>query len=219
MPHVACPDAAPVLDAGSCILRGWSSDDARDYYGWMRDAEVSRYLGRPLASEQDARREIEDYIADVRRRAAMRWAVEDRDSGSVVGRCHLFRWDAANARASLGYALARDQWGQGVTTRVVRAALAWALGEAGPGLHRVEAAAARSNKASTRILLITGFTREGVMREYRECAHGYEDFEMYGLLRAEWRERREQGTSSDQPRAAPAGSPTEPPSVGGILPV
>jgi [ribosomal protein S5]-alanine N-acetyltransferase len=187
MPHALCPDAVPVLDAGSCTLRGWSSDDARDYYAWMRDADVSRYLGRPLATEEDAERELSGYREDVRRRAAVRWAVAERDTGKVVGRCHLFRWDAANARASLGYALARSQWGQGVTTRVVQAALAWALGEAGPGLHRVEAAAALSNTASTRILRRAGFTREGVLREYRECAHGYEDFEIYGLLRSEWR--------------------------------
>ena len=190
MPHVPCPDAVPVLDAGSCTLRGWSSDDARDYYVWMRDAEVSRYLGRPLTSEEDAAHELEGYVADVRRRAAVRWAVEDRATGQAVGRCHLCRWDAANARASLGYALARSQWGQGVTTRVVEAALEWALGESGPGLHRIEAAAAASNTASTRVLRAAGFTREGVMREYRECAHGYEDFEMYGLLRSEWLEAR-----------------------------
>jgi ribosomal-protein-alanine N-acetyltransferase len=187
MPNIPCPDAVPVLDAGSCTLRGWSTDDAREYYDWMRDAEVGRYLGRPLASEAEAMDELRSYIADVRRGAAMRWAVEARDTGQVVGRCHLFRWDATNARASLGYALARSHWAQGITTRVVRAALAWALGGTGVGLHRIEAAAAMNNAASTRVLISAGFTREGVLREYRECAHGYEDFGMYGLLRSEWR--------------------------------
>ena len=55
MPNVPCPDAVPVLDAGSCTLRGWSTDDAREYYDWMRDAEVGRYLGRPLDSGQRGR--------------------------------------------------------------------------------------------------------------------------------------------------------------------
>ena len=69
---------------------------------------------------------------------------------------------------------------------MVHAALEWAFGADGPALHRVEAAAAVNNVASTRILEKMGFTSEGVLREYRECADGYEDFAMYGLLRAEW---------------------------------
>ena len=73
-----------------------------------------------------------------------------------------------------------------MTSRVVHAALEWALGADGPALHRVEAAAAVNNVASTRVLEKMGFTSEGVLREYRECADGYEDFAMYGLLRAEW---------------------------------
>ncbi len=91
----------------------------------------------------------------------------------------------------------------------MQATLAWALGEAGPGLHRIEAAAARSNTASTRILLRTGLTREGVMREYRECAHGYEDFEMYGLLRSDWRVAQAQGTPSGRSLATDAASAAE----------
>ena len=139
----------------------------------------------------------------------MRWAVEARDTGEVVGRCHLFRWDATNARASLGYALARSQWGQGITTRVVRAALTWALGDTGAGLHRIEAAAAVKNAASTRVLSSAGFTREGVLREYRECAHGYEDFGMYSLLRSEWRDAHGCDATAGAPMAASARLSTE----------
>jgi ribosomal-protein-alanine N-acetyltransferase len=180
------PDDVPVLDAGDYTLRGWSRVDAQDYYAWMADTEVSRYLGRPLANASEAAEEIGRFLASVQNGRAIRWAVEENATGRVVGRCHFFRWDTRNARASVGYALDRAHWGQGVTSRVVHTALEWACGADGPALHRVEAAAAVNNVASTRILEKMGFTGEGVLREYRHCADGYEDFGMYGLLRTEW---------------------------------
>ncbi len=185
------PDAVPVLQAGDYTLRPWSPDDAGDYYAWMSDPDVWRHLGLPAECRADAEGEIARFIAQVERGSAVRWAVEDMRTGCVVGRCHFFRWDGRHAKASLGYALAKSHWGQGVTTLVVRTALEWGFADDGPGLHRVEAAAALSNVASTRVLAKMGFKSEGVLREYRECADGYEDFGVYGLLRPEWTAARE----------------------------
>ena len=197
------PHTVPVVHAGDYTLRGWSLDDAGDYYDWMSDPDVWRYLGAAAPTRAAAKSDIARFMAQVERGSAIRWAVEDRRTGRAVGRCHFFRWDRRHAKASLGYALAKTHWGQGVTTLVVRAALDWAFGDDGPALHRVEAAAALSNAASTRVLAKMGFTSEGVLREYRECAQGHEDFGVYGLLRREWAASREKDAVPD---GAPVGS-------------
>jgi [ribosomal protein S5]-alanine N-acetyltransferase len=66
--------------------------------------------------------------------------------------------------ADLGYFVAEAWNGQGVATRAVRQACAWAFGEG--GLHRLQAGTLLANAASQRVLERNGFERIGVAPSY-----------------------------------------------------
>ena len=69
-----------------------------------------------------------------------------------------------NHSADLGYAIARQYWGNGYTTEVVKAIVTWSLAQ--QGIYRVWAVCDVENKGSARVLEKAGMQREGVLRRY-----------------------------------------------------
>lgn len=107
------------------------------------------------------------------------WALRQRD-GRVVGGLGCDGLVVGH-RAEIGYWLARPLWGQGLMTRVVGAACAFA--EATWNLVRIEAQAFSFNLASARVLEKNGFLREGLLRKHL-CKNGrFIDAAIYARVR------------------------------------
>jgi len=104
--------------------------------------------------------------------------------GRAVGTCLLFRFDAASARAELGYVLGRAQWGTGLMHEALAALIDAAFGAM--ALRRLEAEVDPRNAASGRLLRRLGFRREGLLRQRWVTKGAAADVEVYGLLSAEW---------------------------------
>ncbi len=119
---------------------------------------------------------------------ALQFAVVSKSTGKAIGTCLLFRFEAASARAEIGYVLGRAHWGQGLMREALAALLNGAFG--GP-LRRIEAEVNTRNHPSAALLVRLGFKKEGLLRQRWVTKGRAEDVEMYGLLRDEW---QSQGT-------------------------
>ncbi|GMN46722.1 hypothetical protein TIFTF001_015911 [Ficus carica] len=84
-------------------------------------------------------------------------------------------------RADVGYALAAECWGQGITTRAVKMAISDGFREF-PDLVRLQALVEVGNKASQRVLEKIGFNKEGILRKYTFNKGAVRDMVMFGLL-------------------------------------
>ena len=87
------------------------------------------------------------------------------------------------ARASLGYAIAREYWGRGLTTEAVRAAIAFGFDHL--SLNRIEARCIAENTASERVMQKAGLSYEGTLRDYVFRKGAYRDYKVYSILRRE----------------------------------
>jgi len=87
--------------------------------------------------------------------------------------------------AQLGYWIAADRVGQGLTTEAVQLAVRFAFDTL--SLHRVQAAVMPHNAASRRILAKTRFREEGFAQRYLRIGGKWEDHLLYGLTVEEWR--------------------------------
>jgi ribosomal-protein-alanine N-acetyltransferase len=87
------------------------------------------------------------------------WAVEERESGDVVGMCGLLKRDSL-PDPDLGFAFVERARGKGYATEAGRATLQWGLREKGIG--RVLAITALHNDASAAVLEKIGFRLRGV---------------------------------------------------------
>lgn len=184
------------LSTARLHLRPLAAGDEADLFAIFGDPQVMRYWSTPpwqgldeagamierdrqaLAGREDLRLALVPHTGDA--------------AGRVVGTVSLFRIDASNRRAEIGYALARVQQGRGLMNEALQALVGAAFDHT-PGapfddlaLHRLEADADPRNAASCRALERLGFRREGLLRERWQVGGEVSDSAWYGLLRPDW---------------------------------
>jgi [ribosomal protein S5]-alanine N-acetyltransferase len=91
--------------------------------------------------------------------------------------------------ATLGYWVGEPFARRGFTGAAVRLALDFAFEDL--SLHRIDASCLPENQASRALLETFGFTCEGLARGYLRINGTWRDHLLYGLLREDWKGRRE----------------------------
>jgi len=178
-------DALPTLVGKGLCLRWPTLADADDLFALFGDPEVMLYWSRSPMTDRSEAVDLVRSIHDLfRQQSLFQWAIEETCSGRVVGTTTLASVDAANRRAEIGFALARDRWGQGLADEAVRLALGFAFSDL--DLMRIEADVDPRNARSLARLERLGFEREGLLRERWRVGGGAQDSVMLGLLRREW---------------------------------
>ena len=116
------------LETDRLLLRPFRDSDIDDYAAMCADPEVMRYLGaRSVLSREDAWRQMAMFVGHWQLRGFGVWAVEERASGSFVGRVGLHFPEGWPDR-ELAWAVARSYWGRGFALEAAQAALAHAFG-------------------------------------------------------------------------------------------
>jgi RimJ/RimL family protein N-acetyltransferase len=103
--------------------------------------------------------------------------------GTLVGDVVLVI-DQRDNLANLGYAIAREHWGNGFATEAARAVVDYGFGTF--GLAKVNARADPRNVASVRVMEKLGMRREALLRSHVLRRGERSDRVYYGLLREEW---------------------------------
>ena len=161
------------------VLRPWRIDDVPAVAAACRDPEIPRWIPfvpKPYTDE-DARFYVQDCIDAPEDRRP--FAITDAESGQVLGsidmRINRF------ATGHIGYWLAAEARGRGLTTAALRALSRWAIEDL--GLGRLELITDPDNRASQRVAEKAGFRREGVLRSVLAYGDGKRrDGVMYSLL-------------------------------------
>lgn len=147
------------LETRRLLLRRPVRGDTEAVFAYAHDPDVTRYLAwRPHGDPEETRaflRRCDDVWA---KGTAFPWTVTDR-SGRVLGMIEL---RLADGEANLGYVLAREHWGRGITTEAVARVRDWVLAET--TVPRLWAICDVDNVASARVLEKCGFAREAGSR-------------------------------------------------------
>jgi RimJ/RimL family protein N-acetyltransferase len=171
----------PLVD-GPTALRPWRDSDIRGIVAACQDPEIARWTPMPVPyGEVDARAFLLQRYDAIHTGACAPFAIVSTDRGQLLGSVALNRPDWRNARAEVGYWLAREARGAGHATRAVRLIAAWGFQTL--GLERLDLHAATDNGASQRVAERAGFSREALLRSYMRGRHGRETMVAYGLLR------------------------------------
>ena len=190
------PAGAPRLETDRLVLRAWTAEDAAALCRILADWEVVAGFGSgPLyrlkrgsatALASISRIEARRAIARNRRHWAQHghglWALEERESGELVGHAGLLfhdDWTAEPTRLEVGWMLRRDDWGRGLATEAGTAA----LGHAFEALEaeRVISITGPANVRSQRVMDRLGLSFSGRTRWKRQPVV------WYGIDREEWR--------------------------------
>jgi len=142
---------------------------------------------------------FEDSVAFIDRKRAQ---IEANDGiegaivldGRIVGVAGFHAVDWINRSSSIGYWLAADVVGRGLTSSTVTALLDHAFGTW--ELHRVIIEAVVDNARSRAIPERLGFREEALLREAKLIRGRYEDAVLYAMLASEWSDGRPEATGS-----------------------
>jgi RimJ/RimL family protein N-acetyltransferase len=153
------------IETRRLILRKPERGDAAGIFSrYASDPEVVRYVGFPRHESLEATAAFLDLSeAEWARWPAGPYLVESRESGRLLGGTGL--GFETPFRASTGYVLARDAWGQGYASEALSAMV-----ELAPraGVRRLYALCHPDHAASRRVLEKGGFALEGLLRRHSE---------------------------------------------------
>lgn len=165
------------MDPSRITLRPFKLSDADDVLSWAGDDRVtSSGRWKTLTSQEEALNFIEQVCIPHPWRRSI--CIDDRSIGFVS----VFPGSGdERCRADMGYAIAVEYWGQGITTRAVKMAIPQVFDDF-PEIIRLQAFANVENKASQRVLEKAGFTKEGLLRKYFYLKGNIQDVVVFSLL-------------------------------------
>lgn len=177
----------PVRTARLCI-REFVQGDFRAIYAYSSDARVTRYLFFGPRDEDATADYLEGLLASQRERPRTRFelAVEEIESGRVIGACDL-SFIESNV-VDLGYMLGIESWGKGYATEIARALVDAAFCDLRAA--RVISTVDVNNGASIRVLEKIGMRWEAVFRRHRRAKNRWWDCHLFVLPREVWESSR-----------------------------
>lgn len=165
-------DKDNIRKAGLLPLRGQTvhlreiepTDVTDAYLGWMRDAELTRFMESRL--DEHTRESLMSFV-QTRRQSEREWmfAICGAQCGTHIGNIKLGPIHPHHLRADIGIIVGEREWhGRGVATESIRLVVDFAFRIL--GLAKLTAGMYAENIGSRRAFEKAGFTVEGVLRKH-----------------------------------------------------
>jgi RimJ/RimL family protein N-acetyltransferase len=149
-----------ILETPRLVFRHFAAADLPALAALYSDRDVRRYFPEGTLSLAETEVELDWHLA--RARAGDRlglWAVVDRRSGVLVGRCGLIAWTIeGRPEVEVAYLIGKDHWRQGLGTEAACALVRH--GFDANGFDRLIALIDKDNAASRRTAAKAGFRFE-----------------------------------------------------------
>jgi len=161
------------LETERLVLRLFTPDDVQAMYDLNSDPEVIRYAeAAPVRDLQEAREKLESGpLADYAKYGYGRFAIEDRETGEVIGFCGI-KYIPEIGLPEIGYRLKRSYWGRGLCTEAARACVDFARNDLKIG--KLVALIMPENTASIRVAEKLGMKKGPLINIYDVDALQYE---------------------------------------------
>ena len=174
------------LETEKLILRRFTADDTEAVYNnWTSDNEISKYMRwEHHKNINETRIKIDDWLERYNKNNFYQWAIIIKGSDEPIGAIGLFVVNESDMCGDFGYCISIKYWGRGITTEALRAVLNLAFEVV--GFNRIESYHSINNPASGKVMINAGMKFEGLARQKYRSNVGFEDCNMYSILREEF---------------------------------
>lgn len=160
----AFPLSFPQIKTERLLLRAVSGTDAPVIFRLYSLNEVMQFRGEPVFTEiSQAEKRIFHWRKLFGSENGIRWGIEFRPTGKLIGTLGFKQISHQHLRADLGYELDPQWWNRGIMTEAVTAVTRF--GFENLKLHSIEANITPGHTASQRVLEKLGFRNEAHFRE------------------------------------------------------
>ena len=172
----------PILETERLLLRKVTMDDAEDMFEYGSNDEVTKYVTWDTHKTiEDARGFIDFILNKYAQQAVAPWGIEEKATGKFIGTIDFFAWNVAFKTAEIGYVIAPDYWGKGITAEA--AAAITDFGFEKMELVRIQARCFVANIGSERVMEKIGMQFEGIHRKAMFIKGVHEDLKMYAIVK------------------------------------
>lgn len=165
-------------------LRKMKVSDASSLFSIWSDPDVTKFMNvSSFTHENQAKEMIELLDGLTHANEAIRFSIIELESTQIIGSCGYNSLDFENAKAEIGYDLAKAFWGKGYATEAVDSLVEYAF--TALDFNRIEAKVHPDNMNSIKILQKLNFTFEGTLRQTERLNGEFYDLEVYSKLRTD----------------------------------
>lgn len=177
----------PNIDLGDFILREKCENDVADFFKYYSDPEVNKFILCEIPRDlESARRELYYWRNVFYQRDGIYFAIADKITNQMIGSIGLTSYNSYQSRIEISYDLAKEYWRQGIISKALSAILEYGFSNFCFGkINRIEAFVATNNEPSINLLLKSGFTLEGTLRQHRYHRGKYVDVYSFSILRSD----------------------------------
>ncbi len=154
------------------------------FNNWANDDEVSRYMRWATHKNVDETKAIiQNWLNGYKENNRYHWGI-CLDNGEMIGSVGIMITAEYDFKAEVGYCIGRKWRSQGYTSEAVKAAIDYMFKNT--DIERIEAYHSVQNPASGRVMVKSGMQHEGFARHKYRNRDGFQDCELYGIVRDEW---------------------------------
>ena len=175
------------IESKRLILRRFSADDAPYVFNnWTSDEDVCTYM-RWSANKniEETKMIVSNWINAYNRTSFYQWAITLKESDEPIGTIALFVVNENDLCGDVAYCIGKKYWGQGIVTEALKAVLSFAFENV--GFNRIETYHSINNPASGKVMQKAGMTFEGLARQKYKSISGFEDCNMYAILKQDFK--------------------------------
>ncbi|RLL41326.1 N-acetyltransferase [Oceanobacillus piezotolerans] len=170
-------------------LRFFKRSDFQQLIDWIETPEFLSQWGGSMFSFPLTEQQLEEYLKDANNDHSrfLIYCVVEEETGSVIGHISLGNIDRNNKSARVGKVLVGDKnvRGKGIGLQMMNEILKVAFDEL--KLHRVSLGVFDFNTSAITCYEKAGFTKEGLLRDYRKCGDEYWNMWEMSMLENEWK--------------------------------
>ena len=167
------------------VLRKIELEDAEMMFrNWSNDDEVSRYMRWPTHKNvEETKATIQNWFDGYKENCRYHWGI-CLESGEMIGSIGVMVTADYDYKAEIGYSIGRKWWGQGYTGEAAKAVVDYMFRNT--DIERIEAYHSVNNPASGKVMEKAGMRLEGFARHKYKNRDGFQDCNMYGIVRDDW---------------------------------
>ncbi|MBU6141236.1 MAG: GNAT family N-acetyltransferase [Proteobacteria bacterium] len=174
----------PNFDLGDFVLREKQESDIPDFFRYYSSPEVSKFILCEIPQNlEEATRELRYWRGVFYQNDGIYFAIADKKTNQMIGSIGLTSHNTYQSRIELSYDLACEYWRRGITTRAIEVVVKYAFETL--RVNRIEASVSCTNIPSKNLLLKSGFTLEGTLRQHRYHRGTFVDVYFFSLLRSD----------------------------------
>lgn len=168
------------------LRRIYETDAQEMFDNYANDERVTKFLSwTPHGNVENTKALLSSWMSNYERLDFYHWAIIYKDN--FVGSISCIDIDEKNEHCELGYCIAYDYWGKGITAEALNAIIKFLFNEV--LIHRIMAKHDTENPNSGIVMQKCGMKYEGTMKDYYKRDDGtFGDSKIYGLLKSERKE-------------------------------